>query len=293
MVMKLQKYILGAVVAIMSTMFVSCDKDNIAATYSPYTDNVSFMSEEAASILTKDASCEIPVRVVRATKGTACEVKYSIEVSKDGIFTDLNNGVVSFKEDETAAYINLKADNLYPGETYEAIITFSNEVIAKADTLLNSSFVSTSVVVGRDFVWEKAGTCTFVDYTFSDGAETDGVEIENAVGTNQYRIVAPYTNLFGTIDDGGLDCSDFKFTFNPEDNSIEPMMTGDYNVILNLDDGGDVYQFVWPAKYIPDHCYVEQEENDYYISALGIISGDGYYGPWGFEFVWDEGWPGK
>ena len=187
--MKLQKYILGAVVAVMSVMFVSCDKDNVVATYTPYTDNVSFMSKKAANILTKDASCEIPIRVVRATKGTACEAKYSIEVSEEGIFTDLNKGVVSFKEDETVAYINLKADNLYPGETYEATITFADEVIAKTDTCLNASVVSTTVVIGRDFVWEKAGTCTFIDYTFSEGAYTEGVVIENATGTNQYRVI--------------------------------------------------------------------------------------------------------
>lgn len=287
--MKLQKYILGAVVAVMSVMFVSCDKDNVVATYTPYTDNVTFMSKKAANILTKDASCEIPIRVVRATKGTACEAKYSIEVSEEGIFTDLNKGVVSFKEDETVAYINLKADNLYPGETYEATITFADEVIAKTDTCLNASVVSTTVVIGRDFVWEKAGTCTFVDYTFSEGAYTEGVVIENATGTNQYRVIEPWKSVFGPLPDGFDSDSGFKFTYN-DDSSIDFIVGADGETLVDLDKGA--YTFNWVADYVGSYCIIEQEGNDYYAEMLGTVDGEGYYTGFAFEFIWDEGWPG-
>ena len=62
--MKSKKTIFGLIVMVAGLM-ASCNQDNVGATYTPTTQNISFEIEKPDQILAKGASIEIPIRVIR------------------------------------------------------------------------------------------------------------------------------------------------------------------------------------------------------------------------------------
>ena len=146
------------------------------------------------------------------------------------------------------------------------------------------------IKIHSDYNWVSAGSCLFVDYTFSDSDNGDAardVPIINAEGTNLYRIVQPFMAVYGK---GGNGFS--------VDTSIEFTMNADYSINLVHDEDGivvtaDQYDFVWVDKYVPDYCNVVNNGNVYQASMLGLVSGEGYYTGFSFAFQWTTGWPGN
>ena len=130
----------------------------------------------------------------------------------------------------------------------------------------------------------------FVDYTvFADPAMAENVPILNGLGTNKYRIVTPWSYLYGS------DCSgatDIEFTLD-ENYDMTLVTDGSANGIVSqfthASEGSFV--FCWPEKYASRFTIVRQE-NIYQASMFGIWNGDGYYNGFSFAFQWTDGWPG-
>lgn len=284
--MKLNKYFL-ALVVFAGSLLTSCNQDNEGAIYRPYTQNVSFEVEEPGQVLANTSSVEVPVRLIRSDKSESYTAHYSLDVSEEGIFSTDGNGSVTFEPGQSIAVVTVKANNMQMGNEYECTLTLSEADIALADTILNNANYKTVVSVMCDYNWVSAGTCKFIDYTFSDGDSADGVAIENAEGTNLYRIVEPFISVYGKGADG----------FEKE-SGIEFYLNSDYSITYKVGAGdivctADGYSFVWLDKYVPDYCYSVNEGNYYEASFLGLVNGEGYYTGFAFGFEWTEGWPGN
>ena len=117
----------------------------------------------------------------------------------------------------------------------------------------------------------------------------ENVPILNGLGTNKYRIVTPWSYLYGS------DCSgatDIEFTLD-ENYDMTLVTDGSANGIVSqfthASEGSFV--FCWPEKYASRFTIVRQE-NIYQASMFGIWNGDGYYNGFSFAFQWTDGWPG-
>ena len=283
--MKICKYIIGlfALVGLMT----SCDKDNVGGIYTPYTQNISFESDEAVNILTEESSADFTIRLVRNITKGEYTVHYVFDTEDGDIFTDENGGTVTFADGQAVAVISMKASNMEKGVEYTGTLTLSDEDIETADTIIGNPIVITNITVMCDYEWVEAGKCKFTDYTFS--GETpfteENVTIIHAEGTNIYRIVKPFMAIYGEGDEGFS--TDTGITFELND---------DYSITLITNGGivasADQYSFVWLDQYVPDYCNIVCNGNIFQCSMLGLIEGDLYPG-FAFDFEWTEGWPGN
>lgn len=287
--MKINKYFLG-LAALLIAGLTSCNKDVEGPVYTPMSQNVSFETANPATVSTSESSLTIPVRIVRATTTGTYTANYTAEASAEGVFSDSGNGTVTFADGEGVAVINVNANNLEKGTDYTYTLTLSAAETAAADTITKSQNAKTVIKIHSDYNWVSAGSCLFVDYTFSNSDNGDAardVPIINAEGTNLYRIVQPFMAVYGK---GGNGFS--------VDTSIEFTMNADYSINLVHDEEGivvtaDQYDFVWVEQYVPDYCNVVNNGNVYQASMLGLVSGEGYYTGFSFAFQWTTGWPGN
>ena len=283
--MKICKYILGlfALVGIMT----SCNKDNIGGIYTPYTQNVSFESDEAVNILTSESTAEFTIRLVRNVSKGEYTAHYTFDTESEGIFTDSNEGVITFADGQSVAVISMSASNMEKGTEYTGTLTLSDEDIETADTIIGNPTFITTVTVMCDYEWEEAGKCTCTDYTFAEtGTTAEGVTILHAAGTNIYRIIQPFIAAYGEGEEGFSSDTGITFTLN-----------NDYSITFVTNGGivatADQYDFVWEDQYVPDYCNIVNVGNIYQCSMLGLVSGAGYYSGFAFDFEWTEGWPGN
>lgn len=283
--MKITKYFFG--LALLAATATSCNSDNEGAIYQSSAANITFEQKEMAQVTTPEESITIPVRVIRGNKAEAATATYTTQANKDGIFTDDCNGTVNFAPGQSVAIINVTANHMVVGETYKYTITLSDATIALADKNLDNVVPSTSVNIFCDYEWVEAGTCTFIDYTFSEdeenGSKGENVPIIHGKGSNIYRIVAPFTKIddYGDADSQAYfaNVKYIEFTLN-EDGSAKAVKTGQPL---------GAYKIAYLDQY-PDFCYFLNEGNEFVISFF-VQDGTSLYTGGLFEFIWDE-WPG-
>ena len=176
--------------------------------------------------------------------------------------------------------------------THEDSVAYEIQSVAYAtyQKKLENYKLQTTITFKKNLTWVQCGSCMFVDYTvFADPAMAENVPILNGLGTNKYRIVTPWSYLYGS------DCSgatDIEFTLD-ENYDMTLVTDGSANGIVSqfthASEGSFV--FCWPEKYASRFTIVRQE-NIYQASMFGIWNGDGYYNGFSFAFQWTDGWPG-
>lgn len=277
--MKINKIFLGLAVAMMGVL-TSCETDVEGITYTPMAQNVSFEVENPSTITTSESSLTIPVRVIRSITNGAYTANFTAEASEEGIFSNDGNGSVTFADGQGVAVVNVTASNLAKGVDYTYTLKLSEAEAAAADTITKTQNLTTTVSIHSDYNWVSGGTCTFVDYTFSESDEGDaakGIAIQHAEGTNIYRIMNPWATTYGDSDGAG----NLQFYLNP-DNSIH----FDEGVVANIFG----YGIYFDTENYPDYCNVEQNGNIFIVNHLLLSGSSLYIG--GFAFQWD-GWPGN
>lgn len=289
--MKHIKFLAIAFVSMLA--LASCNTDQEGPIYTPMSENVS-LSQKTQSYMTEESEIDIPVRFVRSDTKSESTVHYTLDSKTAANFSDPNNGQVTFKAGEGVAVVNFKAVNMVKGTTYDATISLSDDDAAKADTITNNAIFKTSISVMCDYEWEDAGTVKFTDFIFAPEDKPEGitgeVKIKHAVtdDVKLYKLIAPYTTLYGPVDKDGIGEADIKFYLN-DDYSAKSL---EKDGILNLIPSSG-YKFYFDTKNYADYCYIANEGNEFEVSTLLLSEEDGkLYGPGSFSFVWDK-WPGN
>ncbi len=181
--MKIYQYIIG--LTLLAASMTSCDTDNVGTTYNPTTQNISFDSENAASVTTTANEVDIKVMVSRNIKQGEYTAHYTLDASEDGIFTDANNGAIKFADGQSIAYISLKASNFVRGEEYTATLTLSDADIETTDPVIGNPIYTTTVTVASDYTWTELGTGYYYSELFGEGWDQP---ILKAVEANVYKM---------------------------------------------------------------------------------------------------------
>ncbi len=181
--MKIYKYIIGLV--LIAGGFISCDTDNIGTIYNPTMQNVSFDSDNAATVTTTDSEVEVKVMVSRNIKQGEYTAHYTVTPSADNIFTDVNNGSLTFSDGQSVAYIVLKAANLVKGEEYTAKLALSEADAETTDTIIGAPKHETVVTVVSDYSWQYLGTGYYNSGLFGEGWDQDVYKAEEG---NIYKL---------------------------------------------------------------------------------------------------------
>lgn len=261
--MKSKKTLFGLIVMVAGLM-ASCNQDNVGATYTPTTQNISFEIEKPDQILAKGASVEIPIRVIRALSDGSYTAHYTISGNENGYFIDPNNGSITFEAGQTIFVINLTAQNMELGEEYECALNLSEEDIATADEILNNVISKTVIKVKRDYEWEACEDGYFYSESFDDEWTE---ELEKAVGYNTYKMKDLFEKGVDVIvsikDDNTIEVkSQFAWT----DNTY-----GKISVIGNYDNKNTGFAGI----YVPGEKKVRMYLN-HYVPSWGFV--DGSYG---------------
>lgn len=263
--MKMNKILMGLAI-IAGGLLTSCDTDNEATVYNVYTPNVSF-ADATTNLVTAESSVEVKVTLTRFGNSGALTVHYTGSSEDEGVFTDLSNGEAIFADGSSTATVTIKAENLEKGQEYAYTLKLDEESVATADTIIGNPITVAEVVVMCDYNWVAAGTCSFVDYNFSDGEVIEGVKIENGEGSNVYRIVDAYGKGTGNI----------TFTQNP-DGTIQ-LQNGKHCTYSG-------YTVYYDTVNYGGYCYVENEDNTYVVNHLLLNGSSLYLG--NFVFVWNK-----
>jgi len=165
---------------------------------------------------------------------------------------------------------------------YNAYVTYQNR--------LKNYKLTTVVTFSKTLTWKESGKCIFVDYVWaSSGASAEDVTILNAVGTNMYRIVAPYQAIYSADPVEGFD-TDTGFTFYLNDD-----LSIDFDEVIGTVGYPDnTYEFVWGVGQFAgyaSYCSVTRDENIYDVRCLRLLNNKNLY-TGHFAFMWTEGWPG-
>ena len=273
------KYIIGLMM--FAGLVTSCNTDNIGGVYTPTAQNISFVSDEAVNTITAESDIEVTIGLLRNITKGEYTAHYTLTSEQEGVFTDLNGGTVTFADGSAKAYVTLKLNGMEKGNEYKATLTLSDADIETADENIGDPTVITNVTVMCDYEWVPAGTCTFYDNNFDESTLTaEGVSVENALGTNLYRLVDAYKS----IPDAGLLDSGISFTLN-DDGTFDIVRDAE-GVITNVSLKGTAYPIIWLDKYAPDYCNTAVEGNLYTTNAFILIGGDLYLAS--FSFEWDK-----
>lgn len=184
---------------------------------------------------------------------------------------------VSFEAGESAKTLTIPF-NIEIGQSADLVLAVSSEQATTygADTLKFHVF--------RDYEWEDAGSCEFVDEGIVGG--TSKVSIQYAKGTpGHYRLVAPFLAVVATNDPD----VEVKGSYLPFDyvNGVFTIPEGEYAA----DETGEVLSdvvYYAPSKY-PDYCTTTVEGNVFTVNAQDIYEGKLY--PFTFSFTWTEKFP--
>ena len=285
--MKQIKYFVMALFAVLA--LASCDTDQEGPIYTPSTENVS-LSSTAQSYKTDKSEIDIPVRFLRANKKGEYTAHYTFESDDENVLSDANNGTVTFADGEAEKTVVFHAANMAKGATYNATVSLSDDDIEKADTITNNAVFETTITVMCDYEWVDAGTAIFVDYIFAEnGASAKGVKVQHAVTdeAHLYRLVHPYTSIYGPADKGGVSEADIKFYLDDNNNVIGFGATGIYDIFP-----GTGYQAYYDAKKYASYCSWSNEGDVFDANFLLLSSDNTLYGGGHFAFKWD-GWPGN
>lgn len=270
-------------VSFLACLCMACNQDNKGAIYQADSINASFTFSEL-ELSASASSPVINVPVYRGVTNEAVSVNVTSKASIQGLSIPSS---VTFEAGNNTAYLPINLNGaIEPGKSV------SIELALDESTVGPGCIGETTVTASLILEWENGGTCTFIDYTFAEdenGQVAKNVKIEHGKGTNMYRIVQPWIAAYGYGPDGFTTDTGVQFTYNPADTSIT-WKASSSGTVADLDKGA--YTFVWLAKYA-SYCTLVNKGNDYYTSMLGLVSGSGYYTGFAFEFIWEEGWPGK
>lgn len=280
--MKQIKYFVMALFAVLA--MASCDTDLEGPIYTPTVENIS-MAQETQSYTTNDTQIDIPVHFLRANKKGEYTVHYTLESTKPGVFSDTNNGAVTFADGEADKTVVFHASNLEAGVKYQATVTLSDADVEQADTITNSANFSTTIVVMREYLWEDAGTAKFTDFTHAEdeelGATVEGVKVEHAItnDVNLYRLVAPYNALYGDISKANI-----QFYLDADGNAQTLGPAGIYDIFKETG-----YAMYWdPVKYA-SNCVFSNNGNKFHVEFLLAQPSTGKLFLGGlFEFEWNR-----
>lgn len=217
--MKLNKIKLFVLAILAGGLFTACNTDNEAAIYDVTTPNISFV-DPAIETLTSEASATVKVRVTRFGKSGSYTVHYTGVASEEGIFTDENNGEVTFNDGEGVAYITLKADNMEKGNSYEYTLTLSDDDVATVDETIGHPITEATVVVECDYTWQLVATGTYQSpYNFETEWAQEIYQAEEDPSVYKF-------NLASMADTGGIPMYDMKLTIDDEGKIIVPFQKG-------------------------------------------------------------------
>ena len=280
--MKQIKYFVMALFAVLA--MASCNSDLEGPIYTPTVENIS-MAQETQSYTTNETQIDIPVHFLRANKKGEYTVHYTLESTKQGVFSDTNNGAVTFADGEADKTVVLRASNLEAGVKYQATVTLSDADVEQADTITNNANFSTTIVVMREYIWEDAGTAKFTDFTHAEdeelGATVEGVKVEHAVASdvNLYRLVAPYNALYGDISK-----ADIQFYLDADGNAQTLGPAGVYNVFKETG-----YAMYWDTAKYAQYCVFTNNGNKFHVEFPLVQSSTGKLFLGGaFEFEWNR-----
>lgn len=165
--------------------------------------------------------------------------------------------------------VNVDCSALAIGDTVQATIS-----IDEADALLGGRRQMTFTIAKSP--WVDAGSGTFTDNTFGQGSAN--VKVQQYVGSNKYRLVAPYAQLTNSSDAGNL-----EFTLNAD--STVTIADGIYDLFSSTG-----YQVYYNATRYPSYCYVTNEDGLITVTALALKDNNLYTGV-GFTFKWTSDYP--
>lgn len=266
--MKLGKYILG--LALIAAAFTSCDTENKGAIYEPTVANISFMTAEPSTVVTKASSIEIPVALSRAIKNGSYTANVTLTDAPANV--SLKSNQVTFADGEGIAYATVVFNDMEPGETYTAKVNLSDADILTADTTYNKNaqLKSSVVSVMCDFNWVDAGTCDLYDFTcamFGLSAPTvaQGVKVINGERSNVYRILDPMEALFPGDPDNDHDYLEFTL----KDGKMS--FTEGFHVSY-----WGYYIYYVPSNY-PSYCFVADDGNTHDFNFLLNDNDGGLY----------------
>ena len=169
--MRINKYILGLAVGVLG-LFSSCNTDVLGPLYNGTLENVSFDGSSLnVSVASDESSVVIPVTINRGVLKNASTIAFTAEASEEGIFSNDANGVITFKEGQNTATINVIAENLEKDQTYTYTLTLSDDAALTADTIsgANQNLVCVIEVTreGDWTAWETWNEEGTADYYYS------------------------------------------------------------------------------------------------------------------------------
>lgn len=280
--MRINKIIFGFTVA-MVALLTSCSQDNESAIYNIENDGLSFTASTLSTVEVSASNPVFTVKIIRGNAASAATGAITASGKVDGAdFAGITVSNYSFAPGETSTTVSVDVSSLGVGQSLALTLSIADE-----NAVSVGGIQTTTLTVRTAYNWISAGSCTFVDYTFSDGASASNVPIQHAEGTNIYRIVQPFIAVFGPGAEGFTTDTGIQFTLN-SDNTIN-FIVGNDDVICKADQ----YEFCWVADYVDTYCKLFCDGNYYEAEMLGVIDGEGYYTGFAFAFEWTTGWPGK
>lgn len=211
-----------------------------------------------------DESQEFTFKVVRPHGGAA----ESISLTSDNeLFTV--PATVDFEAGQTEAEVTVSC-SLEAGQSETLNIT-----LPEGTYDLNYFSGSFSFSVSCDYVWEDAGTATFIEDVFV-GFQKD-VAVWHAQGTNMYVLKAPYSNGY-----------DIAFYLDDDYNAAE--LPAVQPLGYNYSTYGMTYM-----RYLPEQGAVFMNEGNKFtmtcVISVSMNGGWGNFGVYANYFVWND-WPG-
>lgn len=282
--MKINKIFLGLAFA-MTALFTACDVDNVGSKYNAEGQCIAFANSSLGSV---EVPTNNPVYNIAITRGksngdfTGKIDKITAVVGKDTVDykTVCTVSDFSFADGSCTADVTVNVNLLPVGKVLDLTLEYADSVNLSPTYRTGTNVVNVSI--NKAYSWVSAGTCTFTDFTFSeDGATASNVPVEHAEATNLYRVIKPWMAVYGEGAEGFTEDSGFQFTLG-DGNKIELVAPG--SIVATADQ----YTFCWVEKYVGSYCVTQQEGNTYYFEMLGLVSGEGYYTGFAFQFTWNK-----
>ena len=207
--MKISKLLYSSLI-LLSSMFTSCEQDNIGDIFKGESMGVTFATEgENISFPAYDYE-GFSVELIRANSSEAKTVELSANlIDGKGNLIELPSTIkvpsaVDFKEGETITSFFVEVGDIKSGTNYKVVINIVDESLAPIDAKLSKTFS-----IFRDYKYTSIGEGVIKSSFFSD---LDGnpyvgpVEVLKADDINWYKLVEPYFEGYDIIlkiaDDG-------------------------------------------------------------------------------------------
>lgn len=270
-------------------LFTACDQDNEAAIYSLQGQGLAFTSNSLGNVEVEPNDPVLQVPITRGnSKGAYTGKVNKVTAKVDGADVNYSDyctvGDFSFEDGSCSSTFDVNVAGLPVGSVLSLTMELNDTTNLSPTYDQGTNVISLSV--NKKYVWESAGTCTFIDYTFAaddNGVKAEGVPVEHAQATNLYRIIKPWVACYGGAPEGFASDSGVQFVLN-SDNSID-LVPISGNIVATTDQ----YDFCWVANYVGSYCLKGSDgPNNYWFSMLGLVDGDGYYTGFAFEFTWNR-----